>query len=244
MANHYTGVIENAANLPWAGRLPLAATFRELSGLPVDITNDANAAAIGEMHFGIAKGMKDFVSVTLGTGLGSGFIANGRLIYGHDGSAGELGHVIAVKGGRQCGCGRKGCLEKYVSAGGIAYTANELLQGTDVPSLMRSMIIRKSSDVYTAAEQGDALALQVYRDTGRILGETLADVVALTVPEAFIFSGGVSKSGPMLFDSVREAMEECLLSMWQGKVKLLHSALPDSDAAILGAAGLVWSMEA
>ena len=240
-ANFYTGEIAYAANLPWEGVIPLARLIKEALGYSVTITNDANAAAIGEMIYGNAKGMKDFVMVTLGTGVGSGFVANGQLIYGHDGFAGELGHVIAVRDGRPCGCGRKGCLETYASATGIVRTAKEWLTERTDPSQLRDKGDKIAShDIHLAAESGDQLALEIFEFTGKILGQTLADVVAITSPEAFLFFGGLARSGSLILNPTRRYMEENLLRVFKNKVALLPSALPDADAAILGASALVW----
>lgn len=240
-ANFYTGEIAFAPNLPWEGVIPLARLMQEKFQLRVTITNDANAAAIGEMMFGAAKGMKDFIVVTLGTGVGSGFVANGQLIYGHDGFAGELGHIIAVRDGRKCGCGRRGCLETYSSATGIVKTAEEwLMQREDASSLRHLDHKMTAHDIHLAAEQGDALALEIFDFTGRILGQTLADAVAITSPQAIIFFGGLAKSEELIFRPVRKYFEANLLRIYKNKISILHSALPDADAAILGASALVW----
>lgn len=239
--NFYTGEILNAVNLPWQGSIPLARLLQEATGLKTTITNDANAAALGEMSYGAAKGMKDFVMITLGTGLGSGIVANGQLIYGHDGFAGELGHVIAVRDGRRCNCGRSGCLETYASATGVVKTARELLAESKEPSVLRdSSVALTSKSIAEAAETGDGLALQVFEYTARILGQTLADVVATTSPEAFIFFGGLSRAGKLLLDPVRLNLENNLLGIYKNKVAILGSLLPDSDAALLGASALAW----
>jgi glucokinase len=239
--NFYTGEIAFAPNLPWQGVIPLAQLAREIFALPAVVTNDANAAAIGEMTYGAARNMKDFILVTLGTGLGSGFVANGRLIYGHDGFAGELGHVIAERDGRVCGCGRKGCLERYASATGIAITAAEWLSDAARHSVLRDHQGKISAwHIHQAAIAGDALALELFEYTGRILGQTLADTVAITSPEAIIFFGGVARAGDYLLDPVRRHMEANMLNIFQNKVKLLLSSVADQDAAILGAAALVW----
>lgn len=239
-ANFYTGEIAYAANLPWEGVIPLAKLLSESLRYKVSITNDANAAALGEMMYGEAKGMKDFIMVTLGTGVGSGFVANGQLIYGHDGFAGELGHVVAVREGRTCGCGRKGCLETYASATGIVRTAREWLENRKDESLLRASKELTAHAIHQAAEQGDAFALKLFEYTGKILGQTLADVVAITSPQAIIFFGGLAKAGHLILDPTRRAMEENLLKVFKNKISFLHSALPDADAAILGASALVW----
>lgn len=240
-ANYYTGEIANAANLPWKGVIPFAKLLSEALNLGVTITNDANAAALGEMMYGAAKGMRDFIVVTLGTGVGSGFVANGELIYGHDGFAGELGHVIAVRNGRQCGCGRKGCVERYSSATGIVITANEwLAERTDDTVLRKHTGKLTARDIHVAAESGDAFALEIFDYTGRILGETLADVVAITSPQAIIFFGGLAKAGKLILDPIGKHMEDNLLSIYKNKIAILPSDLPDTDAAILGASALAW----
>ena len=240
-ANYYTGEIAYAANLPWEGVIPLARLLEEALGYKATITNDANAAALGEMMYGVAKGMKDFIMITLGTGVGSGFIANGQLIYGHDGFAGEFGHLIAVRDGRQCGCGRKGCVETYASATGIVRTANEWLNGRDDATILRDIAGELSAhDIHIAAEKGDKMALELFDFTGKILGQTLADAVAITSPEAIVFFGGLAKSGPLIMDPTRRYMEENLLRVFKNKIAFLHSSLHDSDAAILGASALVW----
>ncbi|HRO43570.1 MAG TPA: ROK family protein [Flavipsychrobacter sp.] len=240
-ANYYTGEIAFAPNLPWEGVIPLAKLLEEALRYKVTITNDANAAALGEMIYGVAKGMKDFIMVTLGTGVGSGFVANGNLIYGHDGFAGELGHVIAVREGRKCGCGRNGCLETYASATGIVRTAKEWLEQRSDKTLLRDSSIKMSAHaIHVAAEEGDAFALELFEYTGKILGQTLADAVAITSPEAIVFFGGLAKAGPLILDPTRRHMEENLLRVFKNKISLLPSALPDADAAILGASALVW----
>ena len=238
-ANVHRGTIEYAPNMEWQGVIPIGALIAGVSGLPVRVTNDANAAAMGEMIYGAAKGMRDFIMVTLGTGVGSGFVVNGELLYGHDGFAGELGHVIAVRDGRPCGCGRNGCLEAYASATGIVRTAVEKLSASEQASILRNHSGIQARDLFEAAEQGDALAKEVFAETGRILGQTLADAVAITSPEAIILFGGLARAGEHIFAPVRQAMEANLLNLYQGKVNLLHSQLPESDAAILGAAALV-----
>ena len=239
--NFFTGDIVFAPNLPWQGIIPMARLVSDALGLKATLTNDANAAAIGEMTFGAAKGMKDFILVTLGTGVGSGFVSNGQMIYGHDGFAGELGHVIAVRDGRLCGCGRKGCLETYTSATGIVRTAKEWLQDRNDPSALREIKEPLTGRmIQEAAMNGDAFANEIFGFTGKILGQTLADAVAITSPEAIIFFGGLARSGELLLSHVRHHMEANLLSIYKNKVSLLQSALPDADAAILGASALVW----
>jgi glucokinase len=240
-ANFYTGEVLNAANLPWKGAIPFAKLLSDAFNLKVTITNDANAAALGELMYGTAKGMKDFIVVTLGTGVGSGFVVNGQLLYGHDGFAGELGHVIAVRNGRECGCGRKGCVERYSSATGIVITAEEwLAERKDESSLRNHPGKLTAKAINDAAEQGDTLALEIFEYTGRILGETLADVVAITSPQAIIFFGGLAKAGKLILDPIGKHMEANLLSIYKNKIAILASDLPDTDAAILGASALAW----
>ncbi|MDO4695633.1 ROK family protein [Porphyromonas sp.] len=244
-ANYFTGAIENAANLNWKERIPFAHLLSEKTGLSVAITNDANATAIGEMTYGAARGMKDFIVITLGTGVGSGIVIGGNLVYGHDGFAGELGHVIVRRDGRICGCGRKGCLETYTSATGVTRTAKEFLRTREDASLLRELDVETitSKDVYDAALKGDSLALEIFETTGRILGETLADAVAFSSPEAIILFGGLAQAGALIMDPIRRSMEENLLHIYKGKVKLLMSELKESDAAILGASALGWSAD-
>lgn len=240
-ANFYTGEIADAANLRWKGIIPLARLLTESLGLKTTLTNDANAAAIGEMTYGAARNMKDFILVTLGTGVGSGFVSNGQLIYGHDGFAGELGHIIAVRDGRMCGCGRKGCLVTYASASGMVRTATEwLLQTTEETTLRKLGNSLTSKDVQLAASGNDAFALRIFDYTGRILGQCLADVVAITSPQAIIFFGGLAKAGELLLGPTHQYMEANLLSIYRNKVSFVQSALPASDAAILGASALAW----
>lgn len=239
--NFYTGEIVFAPNLPWKGVIPMAQLIGDALGLNCILTNDANAAAIGEMQYGAARGISDFVMVTLGTGVGSGFVSNGKLIYGHDGFAGELGHIIAIRDGRTCGCGRRGCLEIYCSATGIVITAEEwLTQRDDNTSLREHKGCITARMIHEAAEAGDPFALELFAFTGKILGLTLADIMAISSPEAFVFFGGLARAGDLLLSHVHKHMEENMLRIYQGKVKLLQSALPDADAAILGASALVW----
>lgn len=240
--NFYTGNIEFAPNLPWKGVIKLSELFQERIGVPVTVTNDANAAAIGEMTYGAARGMKNFIEITLGTGVGSGIVINGQLVYGHDGFAGELGHVISRRhNGRQCGCGRCGCLETYCSATGVARTAKEIIDCTNEPSLLRDIEGEiTSKDVYDAAIRGDKVAQEVFTFTGTILGEDLADFIAFSAPEAIILFGGLTKAGDLIMKPTLEAMEANVLNIWKGKTKLLVSELKDSDAAVLGASALAW----
>ena len=243
--NYYTGTIEFAPNLPWKGVLPLASMFEERLGIPTALTNDANAAAVGEMTYGAARGMKDFIMITLGTGVGSGIVINGQVVYGHDGFAGELGHVIVRRDGRICGCGRKGCLETYCSATGVARTAREFLAARTDASLLRNIPAESivSKDVYDAAVQGDKLAQEIFEFTGNILGEALADAIAFSSPEAIILFGGLAKSGDYIMKPIMKAMENNLLNIYKGKAKLLVSELKDSDAAVLGASALAWELK-
>ena len=243
--NYYSGTIEFAPNLPWKGVIPLAAMFEERLGVPTALTNDANAAAIGEMTYGAARGLKDFIMITLGTGVGSGIVINGQMVYGHDGFAGELGHVIARRDGRICGCGRKGCLETYCSATGVARTAREFLAARTDESLLRNIPAENitSKDVYDAAVKGDKLAEEIFEFTGQILGEALADAIAFSSPEAIVLFGGLAKSGDYIMKPIQKALDENVLNIYKGKTKLLVSELKDSDAAVLGASALAWELK-
>jgi glucokinase len=242
--NYFSGCIESAANLPWKGHVPLAKLISEkLDNIPVTLTNDANAAAIGEMTYGAARGMKDFIMITLGTGVGSGIVVGGNLVYGHDGFAGELGHVIVRRhNGRMCGCGRQGCLETYTSATGIARTAREYLEIRTENSLLRDLDpgAITAKDIYDAAVKNDKIALDIFEATGRTLGEAFADFIAFSSPEAIILFGGLAKAGKFIFDPIKEAMEKNVLNVFAGKTKLLFSQLKEADAAILGAGALGW----
>lgn len=243
--NYYSGTIEYAPNLKWPGIIPLAKMISEKFGLPAALTNDANAAAVGEMTYGAARGMKDFIMITLGTGVGSGIVANGQLILGHDGFAGELGHTIIVPGGRlHEGTGMHGSLEVYASATGVAKTAEEMLEeNKKEKSLLRNTHGKiTSKTVYECAMKGDAIAKRVYDFTGKILGEALANFVMFSSPEAIILFGGLTKAGDMIIIPTRENMEKNLLPIFQNKVKLIFSELKESDAAILGASALVWDI--
>ena len=244
--NYYSGTIEFAPNLPWKGIIPLAAMFEERTGIPTALTNDANAAAIGEMTYGAARGMKDFIMITLGTGVGSGIVINGQMVYGHDGFAGELGHtIIRRENGRLCGCGRHGCLETYCSATGVARTAREILTSSTEESLLRAIPSEEitSKDVYGAAKKGDKVAKQIFEFTGTLLGEALADFIAFSSPEAIVLFGGLAKSGELLTKPVKKAMDDNVLNIFKGKTKLLISELKDSDAAVLGASALGWEIK-
>ena len=242
--NYYSGTIEFAPNLPWKGVIPLAAMFEERLGIPTALTNDANAAGIGEMTYGAARGMKDFIMITLGTGVGSGIVINGQMVYGHDGFAGELGHVIARRDGRICGCGRKGCLETYCSATGVARSAREFLTKSTEPSLLRDIPAENitSKDVYDAAVKGDKIAQDIFEFTGTILGEALADFIAFSSPEAIVLFGGLAKAGDYIFKPIQKAIDDNVLNIYKGKTKLLASELKDSDAAVLGASALGWEL--
>ncbi len=242
--NFYTGNIEHAPNLPWKGIVPFSKLMTEKFGLPCSITNDANAAAMGEMTYGAAKGMKNFIMITLGTGVGSGIVVDGKVVYGHDGFAGELGHTVAVRSetARICGCGGKGHLEAYASATGVARTAKEILQTTKKKSLLRDLDIDHitSKDVYDAAEQGDEVAKEIFDFTGTILGQKLADFIAFSAPEAIIMFGGLTKSGHWILDPVVKAMNDNVMAIWKDKVKVMFSDLKEADAAVLGASALAW----
>ena len=243
--NYYTGTIESAPNLSWGhDRVEFAKLLSEaMDGLPVALTNDANAAAVGEMTYGAARGMKNFIMITLGTGVGSGIVINGEVVYGHDGFAGELGHVAAVRNnGRVCGCGKTGCLETYASATGVARTAREWLELSDEPSVLRSLDSIASKDVYEAAKEGDKLALKIFEFTGKILGRSFADFIAFSSPEAIVLFGGLARAKEFLTGPIEEAMNANVLPLWRGKVKLVYSQLKDSDAAILGASALAWEL--
>jgi glucokinase len=243
--NYYTGEIENAPNLVWGReKVQFAKLLTEaLDGLPVALTNDANAAAVGEMTYGAARGMKNFIMITLGTGVGSGIVINGEVVYGHDGFAGELGHTAAVRSnGRTCGCGKTGCLETYTSATGVARTAREWLELTDEPSVLRNLDTIASKDVYEAAKEGDKLALKIFEFTGKILGRSFADFIAFSSPEAIVLFGGLARAKEFLTEPILEAMNANVLPLWRNKVELVYSQLKESDAAILGASALAWEL--
>ena len=242
-ANYFSGMIEGSVNLPWPTPIPLADLVSEKFGIPVTITNDANAAAIGEMTYGAARGLKDFIMITLGTGVGSGIVINGQLVYGHDGNAGELGHVVIKRNnGRLCGCGRTGCLEAYCSATGVARTAREFLEARTEPSLLRNLPIEDitSKDVYDAAVAGDKLAKDIFEFTGNLLGEAFADFITFSSPEAIILFGGLAKSGDLLMNPIKNSLDKNILKVFKGKTKILLSELKESDAAVLGASSLGW----
>ena len=245
-ANYYNGTIENAVNLVWGGTksIPFAQLLSEaMGGLPVALTNDANAAAVGEMAYGAAKGMKNFIMITLGTGVGSGIVVNGEVLYGHDGFAGELGHTCAVRNnGRTCNCGKTGCLETYASATGVARTAREWLELSDEPSLLRNVDKIASKDVYDAAKEGDKLALKIFEYTGTVLGRSFADFIAFSSPEAIVLFGGLARAKEFLLQPREDAMNANVLPLWKNKVKIVFSQLKESDAAILGASALAWEL--
>jgi glucokinase len=243
--NYYTGNIEFAPNLPWKGVVPFAKLMSDKFGVPAALTNDANAAAVGEMTYGIARGMKNFIMITLGTGVGSGIIIDGKVVYGHDGFAGELGHVNVMRNnGRLCGCGKSGCLETYASATGVARSAREILETSTSHSLLRNIPVGNltSKDVFDAAMEGDEVAKEIFNYTGKILGEAFADFVAFSAPEAIVLFGGLSKAGDLIMKPIKENMEKNLLPIWKNKVKVLFSELKEADAAILGASALAWEI--
>lgn len=246
--NFYRGTIEFAPNLAWGhdGVVPLAEMFSKKLNIPVGLTNDANAAAIGEMQYGVARGMKNFIMITLGTGVGSGIVINGQMVYGVDGFAGELGHVTMVRGneGRLCGCGRKGCLEAYCSATGVARTARELLETSSEPSLLREMNPEEitSLDVSIAAGKGDKLALDIFNFTGDMIGAACADFASFSSPEAFVFFGGLTKAGDLLMNPIIAAYDKYVMPVFKGKAKFLVSSLDDASAAVLGASAIGWEM--
>lgn len=243
-ANYYHGTIEDAPNLPWKGIVPFVEKFRRFfPTLPIAITNDANAAALGEKMYGAARGMDNFIVVTLGTGLGSGFVVNGELLLGHNGFAGELGHVIINHTGRVCGCGRKGCLETYVSATGIKRTVFKLLADHMEASEFRDISYNDltAAMITNAALNGDPLAIEAYEYTGEQLGRALANAVLITEPEAIFLFGGLAKAGDYIFEPTKRYMEQYMLSHFRNKVKLLPSGIEEGNAAILGAAALIWN---
>jgi glucokinase len=246
MGNINKGTIEYPADLPWKGIIPLADFFKKYTNLPVVVTNDANAAAVGEMIYGGARGMKDFVVITLGTGLGGGIVIDGKLVYGHDGFAGEIGHIAIQPPGfsnRDCGCGKKGCIETYVSATGIKRTVLKIMADSIQPSELRKYSFDEldSKIIHDAAKNGDAIALRAFEHTGKILGFKLADIVATTNPEAIFLFGGLALAKDLIFKPAKEYMEQNLLSIYKGKVKLLPSELSTQNAGVLGASSLIWS---
>ena len=244
--NYYTGEVAFAPNLVWAANC--AVKFADmlssrLDGIPVSLTNDANAAAVGEMTYGAARGMKNFIMITLGTGVGSGIVVDGKVVYGHDGFAGELGHTNVVRhNGRACGCGRSGCLEAYCSAMGVARTAREWLELSDEPSVLRDVENITSKDVFDAAKEGDKLALRVFEYTGTILGTAFSDFIAFSAPEAIVLFGGLARAKEFLYEPMLKAMNDNVLKIWKDKVSIVFSSLKESDAAILGASALAWEL--
>jgi glucokinase len=247
MGNINKGTIEYPANLPWKGIMPLADILHKHTDLPIIVTNDANTAAVGEMIYGGAKGMKDFVVITLGTGLGSGFVVDGKLIYGHDGFAGELGHTSIRPGesNRDCGCGKKGCIETYASASGLKRTLLKVMADSIEPSPLRKFSFEEldAKIIHDAALQGDHIAISAFEHTGKMLGFKLADVVAHTNPEAIFLFGGLALAKDLIFEPTKRYMEENLLYIYRGKVKLLESKLSTQNAAVLGASSLIWSVK-
>ena len=247
-SNYYTGMVDHAPNISWAHEcsVPLAKMFSDRLSLPVSITNDANAAALGEMAYGVAKGMKNLIMITLGTGVGAGIVINGQMVYGSDGLAGELGHVTMVRAnGRLCGCGRRGCLEAYCSATGVARTAREFLENSDEPSLLRQINPDDitSLEVSKAAAQGDALACRVYEFTGKMLGEACADFTTFCSPEAYVFFGGLTKAGDLLMKPLLKSYDENVMAVFRGKAKFLVSSLDGAGAAVLGASAIAKKCE-
>lgn len=242
--NYYTGNIEFAPNLPWKGIVPFAQLLSEKFGVPCTVTNDANAAAMGEMMYGAARGMKNFIMITLGTGVGSGIIIDGKMVYGHDGFAGELGHtkIDHTENARLCGCGQRGCIEAYASATGVARTAREILAKTTKKTVLRDLNPEEitSYDVFKAAEQGDEIAKEIFDYTGNLLGQKLADFVAFSAPEAIVMFGGLTKAGHWIMDPVVKALNDNVMPIWKNKVKVMFSDLKEADAAVLGASALAW----
>jgi glucokinase len=241
-ANSLNGCICYASNLAWQGVVPVVKPFESITGLPATLINDANAAAVGERMFGVAKGMDNFIAITIGTGLGSGIVSNGVVVIGHDSHAGELGHTTVIQNGRKCGCGKSGCLESYVSAPGLIRTVQELLERTRLKSVLQRIPVQDISarHITEAARQGDRLALEAYEFTARILGTKLAEFVAFSSPEAIIFSGGLTRAGDILFVPTKRYLEENLMEVFKNKVKLIMSGFGPENAAILGAAASIW----
>ena len=244
--NYYTGEVAFAPNLAWAAdkSVSLAKMLSEaVGGMPVSLTNDANAAAVGEMTYGAARGMKNFIMITLGTGVGSGIVVDGKVLYGHDGFAGELGHTSVMRyNGRLCGCGKTGCLEAYCSAIGIARTAREWLEASGQPTLLRDIPNLTSKDIYDAAKQGDNFALRLFDYTGTLLGRSFADFIAFSSPEAIVLFGGLARAKEFLYEPMLKSMNENVMKIWKDKVKIVFSQLKESDAAILGASALAWEL--
>ena len=244
--NYYNGTISYAPNIEWAadGSVDFSKQFSAaIGGIPVSLTNDANAAAVGEMTYGAAKGMKHFIMITLGTGVGSGIVINGQVVYGYDGFAGELGHTCAVRyNGRLCGCGKTGCLEAYCSATGVARTAREWLEASNEPSLLRKVTNISSKDVYEAAKAGDEMALRIFDFTGRILGRSFADFIEFSSPQAIVLFGGLARAKEFLYEPMLRSMNENVMKIWKNKVQIIFSQIKESDAAILGASALAWEL--
>ena len=241
--NYYNGTIEHPPNLVWKGTIPMADLFKKYFDVPVVLTNDANAAAMGEMIFGGAKGMKHFIEYTLGTGLGSGIVINGEILYGHTGFAGEIGHIIMKPGGRDCGCGRQGCLENYGSATGLVRTMHELLGIRRDESKLRKIPCEEldSKKIFNAAKEGDKIALEAFDETAKILALSIANAVAFSSPEAIFIFGGLANAGDLLLKPTRKYMEEALQIMFKGTVKILPSEIPESKGAVMGASALAWN---
>ncbi len=240
--NFHTGTIEYAPNLPWKDIHSIKQEMQKHYDLPIIVTNDANAAALGEMKFGGAKKMKDFVMLTLGTGLGSGIIANGQLIYGHDGFAGEIGHSSFILDGRQCNCGNKGCFEAYVSSIGILHTAREMIDNYDGQTKLASIDSKELSvkHIHYAAKEGDQLAIEIFKNTGRSLGIKMAEIVSYLSPEAIFLFGGITKAWDFLYPHIEGELNQRVMKVFKNKVKVLASELSEQNAAILGASALVW----
>ena len=244
--NYYTGEVAFAPNLAWAANKSVFLAkmlSKATGGMPVSLTNDANAAAVGEMAYGAARGMKNFIMITLGTGVGSGIVVDGKVLYGHDGFAGELGHTNVMRhNGRLCGCGKTGCLEAYCSAIGIARTAREWLEASGQPTPLRDLENITSKDIYDAAKQGDNFALRLFDYTGTLLGRSFADFIAFSAPEAIVLFGGLARAKEFLYEPMLKAMNDNVLKIWKDKVKIVFSQLKESDAAILGASALAWEL--
>lgn len=240
--NHNKGTIELAPNLAWKGIVPFADKMEKELKKPVVLTNDANAAAVGEMLFGGARGMTDFLILTLGTGLGSGFVVNNEVVYGTSGFAGEYGHVTVIPGGRECGCGRKGCLETYVSATGIVRTVKIFMEERKEPSLLREInpAVIDSKMVAEAAAKGDKLALDAFDYTAEILALAIVNAVVVTSPEAVFLFGGLAKAGDLLFDPLRKYVDKLVMPVFRNTFEVLPSSIPETNAAVLGAAALAW----
>jgi len=240
--NYYEGTIENAPNLAWKGKIAFVKLMEDQFRLPVLVTNDANAAALGEMLFGDAGDLKNFLMITLGTGLGSGLVVNGDIVYGHDGFAGELGHVLVYDHGRQCGCGKRGCLEAYVSATGIKRTVYELMAEENFESDFREIPFSElqPKHITARAESGDPIAILAFERTGFLLGRALADTVAHISPARIFIFGGLARAGKWIIDPAKKSMEEHLLPVYRGKIDIVPSALLDRNIAVLGAAALIW----